>query len=177
MKKLKALFSAAVLACCSMMFAAQSQAAIISQSVYVGGLEIISYDLELDNSLINSGMGAISTYDGLAFNLVDFYIPLADGWNPVMNDFEAVIDVDNIFAGVEFLYVDAEDDFPWYYSVYYDAFSTIDNYVAIFFAGDYQLEAFEDDVMVVNSVSLSEPSVLALFALAFGGLMVRRRRA
>lgn len=178
MRNIKSLFTAALLSC-SMLFTASSNAALITETISAGGLEIATIEMELDDSLINSGLGLVSTADMIGFDVVSILIPLAVGYDPVVNDFEAIIDVDNLFAGSEFITLDAEDNWGWFYYVYFDAFSTIDNYVSIFdlSMGDFLIEAFEDDVEVVSSVSVSvsEPSMLVILALAMGGLVMRRR--
>ena len=179
MKNLKSLFSAAVLACSSMMFAAQSNAALISESVYVGGLEIASMTMELDDSLINSGEGVVYISDDLGFDLVSWFLPISAGLPQILNSFEAAIDVDNIFAGTEFIAMDAEDVDPangsWYYSIAYDFFATDYNLVQIYDDNGEVASWGGADVYTVTSVDVSEPSMLALFALALGGLVARRR--
>lgn len=177
MRNIKSLFSAALLSC-SMLFTASSNAALITETIYAGGIEIATIEMQLDDSLINSGLGVVSTVDMIGFDLIDVVVPLALGFNPVLNDFEAIIDVDNLFAGSEYISLDVEDDAGWFYYVYFDAFSTIDNYASVFEYGTgFLLEAFEDDVQVVSTVavSVSEPSLFVIFALAMGGLVMRRR--
>ncbi|MEG3767526.1 PEP-CTERM sorting domain-containing protein [Alteromonas sp. 14N.309.X.WAT.G.H12] len=181
MKKIKSLFSAAILSCCALLFSASSNAVLITTTVNLGTVELATVQTSLDDSLIDSGMGVVSTYDMVGFDLVDLYIPLADGWNPYTWDFEAMIDVDNVMAGVEYLTFDVEDDGGWLYYLYVDLMSTYDNYGSIYdlYSGGYVFEAFEDDVTLVSSVgtvAVSEPAVFGLFAMAFAGLVLRRRR-
>lgn len=182
MKKIKSLFSAAVLSCCALLFSASSNAVLITTTVNLGGIDFATVETSLDDTLIDSGLGLVSTYDSIGFDLVDLYIPIADGYNPFTWDFEAMIDVDNIMAGLEFLTFDVEDDDGWLYYLYADLVSPDDSYGSIYDAssGSYLWESFGTDVIVTSTVAVtavSEPAVLGLFAMAFAGMMIRRRRA
>ncbi|MAD77314.1 MAG: hypothetical protein CML20_21485 [Rheinheimera sp.] len=139
--------------------------------------KIGSIEIQIDNSQLNTGI--LDTAFGDSITLINFNLSDLYSWGDVFNVFlfEVVIDSDNIFAGIEFFEFDGDDvgfgPFTWSYQMIFDdAF------------GFGFLEVFDLDGNLVDfdSISLgaaqvvSAPSTIALFTLAMGALLFRRRR-
>ncbi|QJR79483.1 PEP-CTERM sorting domain-containing protein [Alteromonas pelagimontana] len=172
MKSLKRLCSAAVLMSCSLLFATSSNAAIINQSIIVeGSVKVGQITMNLDDSLLNTGL--VSSYDTDDFSLVGLSIL----GNSLLEffDFEAIIDTANVAAGLEFLYFDVLEtiyDDNWSYQLTYDKYNPESNFLDVF-------DSFNLPMIVSNDIQLvvPEPSVFALFVVAMGFMVSRRRSA
>ncbi|MBU2978980.1 PEP-CTERM sorting domain-containing protein [Alteromonas sp. C1M14] len=176
MKKIKSLFSAALLSCCALLFSASSNAVVITTNVNLGGIDFATIETNLDDSLVGSGLGLVSTFDAVGFDLVDLYVPIADGFDPFTWWFEAIIDVDNIMAGVEFVTFDVEDSDGWLYYLYADSAFVDSSYGSIYdVSSGYLFEAFGSDVQLTSTIDVPEPALFGLFAIAFAGMVLRRR--
>lgn len=171
MINLKKIIFAATLAVASLGFSVSSNAALITHDILVddgtGAFVVGNITVHLfENGA--TGLQDIEEFVSMNFlgdSVVTTYL------------FGAIIDRDNVFAGLEFLFFDVDDAFGWGYQGIYDAFAfdpAFDNYLDIWdpatpgfiFAGELSLS----EARVV-----SEPSVLALFALALVGFGMRRR--
>nr|WP_136250244.1 PEP-CTERM sorting domain-containing protein [Ningiella ruwaisensis] len=177
MKSLKGFFVKSI-AAFSLIFAASfsSNAVLITQDIFAGGINIGTVSVEFSESLI--GTGEIDTdFDGEpVLTSLEFF-----GFFPAAGvfDFFAVVDTDNMYAGIQLLGFDANDNdptLPWSYQVYIDTAFPEDNVVDIFNDADaLVLFAFGEDVFLGQATVVSAPAVIALFSLAIGGLLLRRR--
>lgn len=176
MKNIKTLFSTAVFGLASLFAAANANAAMIYQDIEVNGVLFASFTFELDNDIEGPAGGLISTFDD-GFDLVDVFLPIADGYNVTIDYFDAIIDASDIFAGIQYLAFEGIDDGGYGYQIDFDMVSPEFNYVEVFdFIADpiETIFVFEgEDIASISEVS--EPAVFGLFALGFAGLMLRRR--
>lgn len=137
---------------------------IIDDSILLGSVSI-----EVDDSLLNKGNGLISVFDVVELNI--FGGTIFDVW-----DFEAVIDSDNVFGGIEFLAFDITElafvDM-WRYQLVFDAFESSFNFLDIYNPND-DLVFFSEGVALSQPAEVvSEPGMALLFAT---GLLVAMRR-
>jgi hypothetical protein len=152
-----------------------ANAILIKHDIFValdtyGSFQIGNIEVEMNQNLLNTGV--VSSFDG-GISLVE--LNFFGNVNFDIYDFEAVIDTDNLFAGIEFLILDiTEQGFPdnWSYQVEFDAYDAQYAFIDIFDSND--------DLVDYGSVSLSQasvsaPSTFALFSLALIALYTRRK--
>lgn len=191
MKCIKNIMLAASIALASlgMSFSANADLVRISQSVeseYFGG-SIASFVFEFDYALLNTGLIdtaflEVSDYSLVyleVFGLPDFFLNI--------NDFQAVVDTDNIDAGLEFLYFEVDDQpysdlfslDAWAYQLEVDSFEPDFNLFDIFELDSAAFVDFDSGTSLSfgdASISyVSAPSVLALFGLSLVFVGIRRR--
>jgi hypothetical protein len=88
--------------------------------------KIGSIEIQIDDSLLNTGL--LDTAFGDEITLININLSDLLSWGDVFTifDFGAVIDSDNIYAGIEFFEFDADDvgfgPATWSYYMTYDAF-------------------------------------------------------
>ena len=185
MKYLKNIILAATFAVASLgLTSFSANAIIITQTIKVDEGLLGIYDLgfitvEIDDSLLNMGSGVLSTVFGDAISIIDVNLlggSLASG--DFINDaLEVSVDTDNVFAGIEFLFLDftdvlGVDPFDWTYQVLFDRFSE-DNFVDIF-NSQGEIVSF-GTTSLTNATFIPEPSTVALFGLALLAMGMRRR--
>lgn len=171
MKYLKKILFAASLAVASLGFTAFSaNAVLITQDINVtdAGFTLGTVSIDIDDA--DLGNGLVSVFGFVELNLLG-----VDAFT--VFDFEAIVDGDNIFAGIEFLALDVEEDgFDfWSYQLVMDAFDPASNFLDIF-DGFGDLLFFSDSLAFGKANVVSEPSALALFALALVAMGARRRK-
>ncbi|NMH58726.1 hypothetical protein [Alteromonas ponticola] len=184
MKNLKNLLSTLALVSCSLFATFQTQAAIIEQDIFIeddffGLINLGTVAVEIDNDVVNTGQGLLYTsFDFPAISLVSLEILGSTGIFDFF-DFDAGVDSDNIFAGIEFLFFDIEEFVfvdNWSYQLLFDAANTDMNYADIF-DSQGSLVAFGENVFLgqarLSDVSL--PSSLSLAGLMALVLFSRRR--
>ena len=174
MKYLKKILLAATLAVASLGFTSFSaNAVLITQDINVTepGSEFTLGTVSIEIPGTELGNGLVSAFGYVELNL--FGVTTFDVF-----DFEAIVDGDNVFAGIEFLAFDVtEDGFDeWSYQLLIDAFAPAGNFLDIFDAnGDPVF--FTGNLELGRATFVSEPSVLALFAVALIAMGARRRKA
>ena len=149
-----------------------ANAVLISHDIILNGsINLGSVTVEVDDTDLNTGL--IDVFDFVELNLLG-------GTVFDVFDFEAVIDTDNISAGIEFLYFDVTElafADMWAYQVQYDAFDDTMNWADIFNL-DANLVFFTQDVALSMPPTLvSEPNIALLFLTAGLAMFVRRKRA
>ncbi|GAB2931274.1 PEP-CTERM sorting domain-containing protein [Rheinheimera gaetbuli] len=175
MKSLTKLISKSLLAITlifSTSFAAN--AALIKQDIIGDIYGNIGYiEIAIDDSLLNTGSLLDSAYGEIT--LVSFRLFGLDVFD--IFGFSAVVDSDNIFAGIEFFEFDGDD-------VGFGA-DTLRYYLiveALLGFGTLEVTDINGDFVGFDTLSfgtaqvVSAPSTIALFVLAMGGLLMRRRR-
>ena len=175
MTYLKKIIFAASLAVASLGFSLPSNAALITHDIIidfgVGDFTIGEITVHLFEN------GATGTQEILDFESFSFF---GDDVTTTY-DFLAIVDRDNVFAGIEFLIfdVDVVGFFNEAYQGIYDAFSLFpefDNFIDVF-----DLSTTPPGLIFAGELKLSEarvvpePSMLALFAVALIGFGVRRK--
>jgi hypothetical protein len=127
--------------------------------------------IDVDDSLL--GMGDISVFVFASFT--DFF---GDELGEVF-DFEAVVDGNDIFAGIQFLVFDIDDTFLadiWAYSGVIDAALAPDvNFAEVFEVNTNSLVLLSETARLGQATFVPEPSTIALFGLALVAMGLRRR--
>jgi hypothetical protein len=163
-------------------FAANATLINIKQDIFgdVFG-KIGSIEIQINEELLNTGLLDSAFGDEIILvniNLSDLY-----SWGDVFNIFffEVVIDSDNIFAGIEFFEFDGDDvgfgPFTWSYQMLFDAtlgFGFLEVFDLDGNAVDF--DSISLGAAQISAVQVSAPSTIALFTLAMGGLLIRRKR-
>jgi hypothetical protein len=181
MKYFKNALLAATLAVASLgLTSFSANAILITQDILVTD-QFVSTDeflfgtvtINVDDALL--GNGIISVFDFVSLTLL-----FGDPSGAVF-DFEAQVDSDNIFAGIEALFFDTDDTFlpAWAYSVAIETFSApADNSADVF---DTSL-TFPDNIVISAETArlgqatfVPEPSTVALFGLVLVAMGLRRR--
>jgi hypothetical protein len=189
MKNLKKLVSSSVLAI-GVLFASSfaANSAVITQTIVGDGTGSLSgfagdwgtISVEMDNADLNTGV-LLDTAFGDNITLLSFNLnELLGGAFPLTTIlFEAVIDSDNVMAGVEAFEIDAVDSDPWSYQLTFDAF-TGDGFLDIFNETNALVGfgGFTLGVATVTGlpVAVSAPATIAVFSLAMAGLYGRRKQ-
>ena len=178
MAKHNTLFRSIVASMMLLFTSLSAQATIIKQDVFLdsdnfGVFRIASIELSFDETLLNTGL-LDTDQAGLSLLLLSIF----DDPNVEFFDFFAVIDTDNLFAGIEYLVFDVQETAyfdNWNYNLIFDAFDPDTNLMDIF-------DSF-GDLVTFGTVFLSQaeivrdvpaPGPVALLALA--GLVVAARR-
>lgn len=178
MKSLTKLISKSLLAITfifSTSFAAN--AALIKQDI-IGDSGILgSIEIRIDDSLLNTGV--LDTAFGDVIALVNINLSGIYPWADVFDIFffEVAINSDNIFAGIEFFEFDGDDvgfgADTWNYQMFFESafnFGFLDVY-------DMNGNVVGGQAFTLGTAQVvSAPSTIALFVLAMGGLLMRRRR-
>ena len=175
MKYLKKILFAASLAVASLgLTSFSANAVLITQDILVTdpGSEFTLGTITIDIPDSDLGNGLVSAFGYVELSLLG--VPTFDVF-----DFEAVVDGDNIFAGIEALFFDVMevgfDD--WSYQMAFDAANPAGNFLDIFDANGDPLFFSSNIALSTPPGIVSEPSVLALFAVALVAMGVRRRKA
>jgi hypothetical protein len=185
MKYLKKLISKSLLAITLIFatsFAANAGLINIKHDIFGDSFgKIGSIEVQIDESLFNTGV--LDSAFGDEITLININLSELYSWGDVFNIFffEVVIDSDNIFAGIEFFEFDADDvgfgPFTWSYQMVFDAalgFGFLDVFDldgnAVFF------DSISLGAAQISALQVSAPSTIALFTLAMGALLIRRRR-
>jgi hypothetical protein len=185
MKLLMKSFSSAVLAASFLITSSFSANAVIIKHDILDSIgKVGEVTVELDNALLNTGL-VDSAFD-TGITLLDFSLGDLYSWadDLASYSFEAVIDSDNINAGIEFFASDADDvgfsaADTWAYDIIYDAFDP----------GFSFLDAFTSDGTIVYfdfitfgaaeisdlPVAASAPASVGVFALAMVAFFGRRK--
>ena len=189
MKNLKKLVSSSVLAI-GVLFASSfaANSAVITHTIIgdgTGSLASFAGDwgtisVEVDNADLGNGPLETAFGDNIALVSLDF-LELV-GLDLSASFFEAVVDGDNIMAGIESFEVDADDVVgagtdTWAYQMTFDAFGS-GGFLDIF---DGNLVAFGgftlgDATVTGLPVAVSAPATIAVFSLAMAGLYGRRKQ-
>lgn len=187
MKLLKKGLSSVVLAA-SFLFASSfaANAVVIKHDILDGGaFKIGEIAVEFDNSLLDTGILDSGFGDPIA--LVDFNLEaLGLTWAIDAFYFEAVVDSDNVAAGIEFFTLDADDvgfspADTWSYQLLYDALDLNASFIDIFDAfGDVVFFDFislgQAEVTGMPVTNVSAPATLGVFSLALAALYARRKQ-
>jgi hypothetical protein len=142
---------------------------IYAEAVTIGHLSVNLDTLDIDED----GFGFLSnTWEKFSFYTFD-----VDTFDSEFHTFEAVIDTNNLFAGIEFLTFEVDVLGTFAFNGIIDSFD-IENSV------DYSLYNFTtDDFMEAGALSFGEatvvptPATLILFLTALAGLAARRKNS
>ena len=181
MKSLKKLISKSLLAITLMFatsFAANATLINITHDI-IGDFygKIGTIEVQINKNQLNTGI--LDTAFGDDITLVNINLSDLYSWGDVFDIFffEVAIDSDNIYAGIEFFEFDGDDvgfgPFTWSYQMFYDA--TLGFGFLEIFNLDGDLVDF-DSITLGAAQVVSAPSTIALFTLAMGALLIRRRR-
>jgi uncharacterized protein (TIGR03382 family) len=161
------------------MFAASfsANAIVIKQNIFDSfGDQIGSVSVEVKQNALNTGV--LDTTFGDHIKLVEFELGGLYSWSGILDVlfFEAVIDTDNLSAGLDFFSVDSNDvgfgALTWAYQLNYDA-AFGDGFLDVFDLNGFLLFA---DVITFGAAEVSAPSTIGLAALALGVVLMRRKR-
>ncbi|MBT0585476.1 PEP-CTERM sorting domain-containing protein [Alteromonas oceanisediminis] len=151
-----------------------ANATLITQDIIAGGFNIATVEIDVPDEFL--GTGLIDTaFDGVPTLVsLNFF-----GVFPALEifDFQAVINTDDLFAGIEFLAIDAIDSDgsnPWTYQIIIDIFDPSFNFVDIFDANNDPV-FFSADVQL-SQAQVNTPATLGLFVLAIAGVFAARMR-
>lgn len=161
------------------LFSNAANAALITQEFGVVGTGFTGYaTIEIEDGLLFQG-------DGLAYfgldELVDFEFwswPFYD-----VNDFSVGIDTDNIYAGFEYMYFDADDMFfaeTWAYQMEIDRYAPDLSFLDIFSlavpSAPVLIDFYFGEDVAFGAVSVvSEPASIVLLGLLSVFVAVRRK--
>ncbi|MBV2128247.1 PEP-CTERM sorting domain-containing protein [Arsukibacterium indicum] len=138
--------------------------------------KIGSIEIQINKNQLNTGI--LDTAFGDEITLVNINLSDLYSWGDVFDIFlfEVAIDSDNIYAGIEFFEFDGDDvgfgPLTWSYQMVYDAFGF--SFLEVYDLGGNLVEF--DTLSLGAAQVVSAPSTLALFTLAMGALLIRRRR-
>lgn len=175
MTYLKKVMMAALLVATTAMTSMSAQAVLITQDIFVtneaSGAEFQLGSVTIDIADTDLNNGFVSAFDFVSFDIF--------GWDLLeIYGFEAVVDGDNVFAGIEFLAFDVEElgliD-PWNYQLTFDAFDSGANFVDIF-DSSFDLVFFSSTLRLGDVTAVPEPSAIALIGLALMTMVGVRRR-
>jgi hypothetical protein len=179
MKYFKNALLAATLAVASLgLTSFSANAILITQDILITNsfvspdeFRLATVTIDVDDSLL--GMGDISVFVFASFT--DFF---GDELGEVF-DFEAVVDGNDIFAGIQFLAFDIDDTFLadiWAYSGVIDAALAPDvNFAEVFEVNTNSLVLLSETARLGQATFVPEPSTIALFGLALVAMGLRRR--
>tara|TARA_R110002167_G_scaffold91458_1_gene245979 strand:- start:14565 stop:15089 length:525 start_codon:yes stop_codon:yes gene_type:complete len=172
MTYLKKIIFAAALAVSSQGFSAASNAALITQDIiFDNGFDPVGVIGEITVSVDDTGLGGLQDI----FNFVSFSFMGVDVTETFV--FEATVDSDDLFAGIEFLLFDVNASGFGYIGVFEASSLAVYNFVDVYTQPGF---VFSDTGLIslgtaVVASEVSEPSTLALIALTLVGFGVRRK--
>ncbi|WP_414830396.1 PEP-CTERM sorting domain-containing protein [Alteromonas sp. H39] len=156
-----------------------ANASLIKQEILddFTGEVIGSVTFDMDDSFWNTGIKS-SFFDG-GFELVEFELSGLYSWGDVLDTyyFEVELDTSDIFAGIQFLSLDADDVgfgvFTWSYQLFYDS-----NFgLGILDVFQNSNGAFIDALNVrLGQVEVPAPATIGLLAMGICAIAIRRRR-
>ncbi|WP_395340711.1 PEP-CTERM sorting domain-containing protein [Ningiella sp. W23] len=179
MKSLKKLITSTALVA-SMLLATSfsANAILIKQEIFdsfglIGLIEVEVADEAIGTGILDSAFG--DPVEVTKFDLGGLY-PWGDNLNVLFS--QVVIDSDNLERGIELFSIDADDvgfspAATWSYQAFYDAAFDF-GFLEVFTATGF--DVFADEISLGAAV-VNAPATVALFSLALGGLLVRRKRA
>ncbi|MBT1065005.1 PEP-CTERM sorting domain-containing protein [Bowmanella sp. Y26] len=174
MNKIKKLLSTL---CLLAAVSTQANAALITQDLIEvasdGSTGIIgSITINTNGALYDPVFGTGEVATAVSFNFLGFDIPPTD-----ILFFQAIFDVNNLHAGLEFLNFDVTFMLPglvnWAFDGLYET-GSLGNYFSVFDldAGDL---AFFNELALGRASVVSEPTTLAMFSLMLAMLGMRRK--
>lgn len=163
MKYFKNLVCAATLAITSLGFASSANAALITQ------------DILLDGAVY--GSVTVNTNAADSFGLIESFVNLVLDGKEIAETFifTAIVDANNVFAGIESLDFDLGSADGFAYQGIFDAFNPTSNRLDVF-DGNGDLISFGPMTLSQPPSVVSEPSIAAMMMLALLALGVRRSR-
>ena len=142
----------------------------------IGSIEIQINENQLNTGILDTAFGDEITLVNI--NLSDLY-----SWGDVFDIFlfEVAIDSDNIVAGIEYFEFDGDDvgfgPLTWSYQMFFEAAFEFGFLDVFDLDGNAVLgESFSLGAAQISAIQVSAPSTIALFSLAMGALLIRRRR-
>jgi hypothetical protein len=166
---LKKLLSQTILVIALSFSATNVHAALITQDIIVddAGFTLGTLSIEIDNAAL--GTGLVSVTDFVSLNLLG--VPSFDVFA-----FDAIVDTDNINAGIEFLSFDVQEvGFDlWNYQLVYDAFAPAVNFVDIFDDNGNPI-FFSSEISLGGAQVVPEPTAIALMLAGLFALRLRRK--
>ncbi len=165
----KKLLSKAILVLAMSFAATNVHAVLITQDINVddAGFTLGTLSIEIDDAALGNGL--VSVFEFTDLNLLG--VPSFDVFG-----FEAIIDTDNIYAGIEFLFFDVQEvgfDF-WNYQLIYDQFAPSANFLDIFDDSGNPI-FFSSDISLGKAAVVPEPAAIALMLAGLFSLRLRRK--
>lgn len=157
-----------------------ANATLISQDILdaVSGDVLGSVTVKMNDSLYNTGVASSAFGDDV--RVVDFELGDLYAWGDDLNILFGDVDIDtnNLFAGIQYLSIDADDVgfgvFTWGYQLFYDDAFQI-GFLDVFQVSDGMFVDFYE-ITLGNASVVSAPGTMGLMMLAMGAVYLRRRR-
>ncbi len=164
----KKLFSQTIIAIVMTFAAVNANATLITQDIIVndGVFTLGTVTIEVNDA--DLGNGLLSVFEFVDLTLLG--VPVFDVFA-----FEAVIDGDDVFAGIEFLFFDVQErgfDF-WNYQLLLDAANPVNS--LDIFDNNGNVIFFSDDLSFGQPTVVPEPAAIALILMGLISLRLRRK--